>query len=766
MRTLLIINPFPSTAAHGIHNYNLNLVRYCESLGIQTEMYSNDKKLPPSKFREEVKLHVERTYGSDEVLIEAPEVKAATLYLDNKYDVHIRLHTPGAIAQKYDGVAIDENLFSEEISVIHKAKYVSSPSFGLLKELEPYLNRCDISVYKNPAKYEEVKPDRREKQYDVIFMARFQKLKGIEYLNDILKSLPENYRVLLLGPGAPSFVLSKDIICNVLAIDEIKGSERFEYLRSSKVLMQLSKFENCSMVILESLHNQVRVCAWDVGGNSEIASDDLLKTIRPHDVNSMVDAVVNFVDRPAPKAKAFSKTLEDINTDFEAGFHHVFHRKDGKFSGLDHKNCAINEILPFHDASSSISHDAELRKFGNRILGVSVSNEQIEQMWMPIVNKMGSDYLFISRRPLGFRYIFKYSHKVDKNKYKYFDWIRYTNLLISEIEHFKPNKMLFHNGSHPMYQDALVRIKKLFPNLPIIYSELGWFPQENNIYFDEIGTNGKSKMAGLGFEEFCGENFPINSTQKKLKEGSVLVVTQLENDTNIIVNSARFKKMEAFVDYVISELPDEKIIIKTHPLDQQKKRFEKYSSDKITVTHDTPIKSLMENSKAVVGINSTVLLEALEFDINIYMFGDHLLNNKKVAIDLRKSGTSLKESWIDYLYSNPEAKKLVLDAFKIRQINLLELTEKPICEVLVEKSFAPLLVSPKTYSNKIEFDKLEQRLGYANSPASCNNPETITNLNLPLLNKRRRKLRKLVNNPYLFFKDSKFFRFFFYPSKV
>merc|ERR1712007_117526 len=109
-------------------------------------IFSNNDNLPPSKFRVAVKKYVESKFGYDEVIIEAPEVKGSTLLLNKNYKTHIRLHTPGAIAQKYDGSTINEELFQEEIEAIEKATFVSAPSYGIIEELEEYLNRNDLSV--------------------------------------------------------------------------------------------------------------------------------------------------------------------------------------------------------------------------------------------------------------------------------------------------------------------------------------------------------------------------------------------------------------------------------------------------------------------------------------------------------------------------------------------------------------------------------------------------------------------------------------------
>jgi len=773
-KTYLIINPFPESASHGIHNYNLNLLEYLkDKSNYNVDYYANNKKLPPEKFRKEVYKYVTQNYGIDDVIIEAPEVKASTLLLENYYNVHIRMHTPGAIAQKYDGVEIDNELFALELEVIHKSKSVSSPSYGLINELKTHLNRKDISIYKNPFNLPIEMSTKEDKKYDVIFMGRFQKLKGVEYINDILENFPEYYNVILLGNNSSKYKLSPRIKCNVEIVEEISGIERFEYVKKSKVLMQLSKFENCSMVILESFACGTVVSAWDVGGNSEIADNKILKIIKLGDTASFAKTVMDVIDRfnDYPSQIVFKRALTEIQEDFENGIKSIINGEKSVYKGLNKKNKPIS----FHKNQKKevVSHDYLYKQFGERIFGFSLSNEQIEEMWIPIIDKFNSDYRFVCRRPLGFMYKFNNPFYVDPSKFIRFDWIRYPNLLLEEIEKFKPHKIFFHNGIHPMYSDVLNRLRKRFPNIPIVYSELGWFPQQDHIYFDEWGTNGMSKIASLSFEEFCNTAYPENDTDKKVVGEYSLIITQLENDTNLIVNSKRFKSMENFIEYIISELPDEKFIIKTHPLDNEKERFEKFESKRIKVVHEADMSKLIEKSKAVLGVNSTVLLEALKYDVNVYMFGEYLLSNKKVVIECGLND-SLKNLWTDKYHSSRKAKDLIIKEFTERQINVRNLKDIPLSDLLESKAFRPLLYDVAKYDNKIEFDYVKSKLNNRIDQTLMANNKllreiksyyeknnlTSENITAPRKNNTKRKFKKLISNPKKFFADSRlsFFR--------
>jgi hypothetical protein len=240
--------------------------------------------------------------------------------------------------------------------------------------------------------------------------------------------------------------------------------------------------------------------------------------------------------------------------------------------------------------------------------------------------------------------------------------------------------------------------------------------------------------------------------------------------------------MEKFVEHVISEVPiSEKIIIKTHPLDNDASRFEKFSSERVEVIHFGEMEELLSGAKAVVGINSTVLMQALDFSCNIYCYGRSLLDNKKVSFNFSEGGR-LNESWCDFEYHSHTAKKKVKLEFVKRQINVQEIKYKSVSELLERKSFAPLVESSASYPNSDEYKQIVSRLNGVSDDlckhgsasfdpkAIVKEIEDIKNLQIKIADKyfsdnpsgvssrfgeKNRFLRKLKDNPYLYFKDSK-----------
>ena len=755
-KTYLIVNPYPESASHGIANYFINLKNRLGSLGISYDYFSNSKNLSPDLFRVALSEYVHHKYGYEDVVIEVPEAKAASLAISKKYKTHIRLHTPIGVAQKYDGISVNKKLYEDELYAINTASIVSSPSYGLISELDNLISQKVISVYKNPTPKGIAPLSWENKDVDVMFMGRFQPLKGIEYINPILERLPAHCKVILMGNNSSEFRLSKKILCSVEVFENISTEKRFDYLKRAKNILQLSKFENCSMVILEGLACHATVHAWDVGGNKEIATNDVLKISPFGDIDYFSNQLLESLNtRPDPNL--FNLALKSIDEDFEDGFHSLLKvGSDGTevYKGINKQKNWLPKI-EYMGYGNTLAHNYSLEDFGTRILGFSISNEHVEEMWAPILNKFGVDYRFVCKRPLGFHYKFKNSYPVKKDCFMHFDWIRFPDLLLSSIEEFKPHKILFHNGLHPIYQHVLDRVKRKFPSIPIVYSELGWFPQEGNIYFDTKGTNGASSIAGESFEKFCLQDYPQNFPKNTLR-GNVLIVTQLENDTNILVNSPRFKSMENFISHVLSHIPvDINVVIKTHPLDSDSNRFEKFANHRVSIKHDGEITEMLANAKAVFTINSTVALTALSYNCNIYCFGLSLLNNKRVAVECFKD-EYFSSFWSDYEIFPMEAKLAVENELRSRQINIESLHKFSTSQCLQMKCFEPLVLSVCNYPASLEKTKIIEKYSKFILPSSLTNhfPDK-SHSSIRNKNRLRRLIKKLRCNPYRYFNDSK-----------
>jgi hypothetical protein len=189
------------------------------------------------------------------------------------------------------------------------------------------------------------------------------------------------------------------------------------------------------------------------------------------------------------------------------------------------------------------------------------------------------------------------------------------------------------------------------------YIEHGWFPQKDYYYIDPEGVNARSSIA---------KNAPpqINKAQKdKLKKWlfnytkkyhhiaekpkQILVPLQVDTDTNITLHSP-FKSMKEFINYLEKEIPDDyNVILRPHPLGEYDYPITS-SKNNFTVDSGSNLNQLVAESKYIIGINSTVLLEGLCFKKDVIPLGYGILSKKS---EIRIPTTENKEIFLPLLYS-------------------------------------------------------------------------------------------------------------------
>jgi|GEM_PF-2270591 len=666
----ILVNPFNPAQGNGVNSYYASLKAL---LGHKYDFidFSNNDDADIVTFRKMVKAFIDDNFDRKNVIIEAPETRAATLLLGRDYKVHIRLHTPLGTCQKYEGNAINQARFSDELRVVAQAQQVSAPSYGIANEIDEFISSDHFVVNKNPILTQIQSKPKSERDFDVVFMGRFHKLKGSEYLNAFISALPENYKVALIGAGLDRFKLKVPNPERVFLSDHIEGDARFDYLTNAKAVMVPSLFENCSMMVLEALSAGVSVVTWKVGGNDEFPQK-FVKSVAFDSIEQYAGAVIDTVKEQPIDPVEYQDLITEINADFVNGFESVYNRFTAQESEPYRSSFAKeNAYIP---VSRGIFYSEPEEFFrGKKVFGFTISNEHIEEMWAPILHYLGLDYRLVCRRPLGFHSKFRDTFPIDPKKFSQYDWIANPSRIVDEINRYRPDFLLTHNGSHPSYAAAIEAIKEL--NIPIIYTELGWFPQDGNIYVDRRGVNGASIISSLGFESLTGHAMS-KGRRAAVNSRDIFIPAQLNNDTNIKVFSPRFRSIDQFVEYVIDQTDDDrKVLIKPHPLDREWDRFQDFSGDRIEIIdRSVPISEILSRVGHVASLNSTVMLEALSYKVNIYSGGQGILSNKGIAVDLINN--ELRDCISDSLIGSKSDRERVIAGLQERQINLMELANR------------------------------------------------------------------------------------------
>lgn len=117
------------------------------------------------------------------------------------------------------------------------------------------------------------------------------------------------------------------------------------------------------------------------------------------------------------------------------------------------------------------------------------------------------------------------------------------------------------------------------------------------------------------------------------KKEFFFVPLQVSTDSQILCNSS-YRKMEEFIKYIIDSSNEKIILFKDHPLEIEedyKKILKKYKKENIYFIRTGDINQIINHSKGVININSTVGLSALFHYKPVFCLGKSFYTNKDLA---------------------------------------------------------------------------------------------------------------------------------------
>lgn len=140
-------------------------------------------------------------------------------------------------------------------------------------------------VIPNGVDTENFRPCSTEKLRDIIFVGRFQKVKGLDILLSSLKYLflseRRKYRVGVVGPFSPPQreVLMRNLPKELREKIEFHGTVQHEdmphFLNSSRLVVVPSRYETFGLPALEGIACGIPVAASNVGGLPEIVNEEV-----------------------------------------------------------------------------------------------------------------------------------------------------------------------------------------------------------------------------------------------------------------------------------------------------------------------------------------------------------------------------------------------------------------------------------------------------------------------------------------------------------
>jgi hypothetical protein len=229
-------------------------------------------------------------------------------------------------------------------------------------------------------------------------------------------------------------------------------------------------------------------------------------------------------------------------------------------------------------------------------------------------------------------------------------------------------KVIVPNGKWPNIRAACERI----PEDKKVYCEVGFFPQNHNVYFDDEGVHGHSSIRNIDLpkldtsqkerleafkSDYTSRNYirlrwdTVNNEERGSEETFpayeqpfVFVPLQLESDTAF--DLCPFDTNQELIDAIEHMLPAKRIIFKVHPRDRQS-RYKVSDNNVLLPRENKDLQKLLKLSDIVVNCNSTVMLEALLYDKKCASLGIGFATNHNVSLECHAELDNLKniELW-------------------------------------------------------------------------------------------------------------------------
>jgi hypothetical protein len=192
------------------------------------------------------------------------------------------------------------------------------------------------------------------------------------------------------------------------------------------------------------------------------------------------------------------------------------------------------------------------------------------------------------------------------------------------------------NGAHRSYRPALARLRA--QGAATIFVELGWHPQAGHYQVDPKGVNAAASWVEEPLEYEGRTPLAIRP------EGDLLVLLQLDDDTQVTERSPWFPNMESLVRFLgqHSRLP---VRVRPHPLDRHARRLRNLVARSNAVWDEpTTLEESLSAAKAVACINSSAAVEAMAAGLPVLCYGEAVYRQANVVYCLDADGESTVEA--------------------------------------------------------------------------------------------------------------------------
>jgi hypothetical protein len=169
------------------------------------------------------------------------------------------------------------------------------------------------------------------------------------------------------------------------------------------------------------------------------------------------------------------------------------------------------------------------------------------------------------------------------------------------------------NGLNPKYDRAMARLKSR--GTPVIYTELGWHPQRGHIQIDPTGINANASWAAEPLTR------PGVTPLRVRESGDLLLVLQLDHDTQITRLSPWFADMRAFVEFMCRHSAL-RVRVRHHPRRRPTEEFIAGVGQLGGTWDESPsLAAAMAGARALACVNSSCGVEALAAGLPVLCYG-------------------------------------------------------------------------------------------------------------------------------------------------
>jgi hypothetical protein len=184
------------------------------------------------------------------------------------------------------------------------------------------------------------------------------------------------------------------------------------------------------------------------------------------------------------------------------------------------------------------------------------------------------------------------------------------------------------NGAHRSYRPVMARLQAW--GVATLMVELGWHPQANRYQVDHRGVNASASWAREPIE--TDGNAPLSIR----RQGDLLLLMQLDNDTQISEQSPWFSSMEQLIRFVCSssELP---VRVRRHPKSPQVEHLRGIVEEcGAEWDASSSLEGALAGCRAAACVNSSAAVAALDAGLPVLCYGNAIYRHPGVVYCLNQ----------------------------------------------------------------------------------------------------------------------------------